>query len=245
MTLGYSLYLRQAEQALLRSGKTPAEAKNTMNLLLGGGGSVTDGEGRTIVYLGGGRTPTDPNLAEKQAKAKQDVIDALKEDKYGQLHPETASDHNIWNMENVQGSEMFWATMLLLGMKNPASVEKILTTMFGGVSKALEAYCRAGAANRISAWGSGRLLSLYMERLGMITQPQATAYSDGINIVSGATIAADFVGVILPWKLTSQDTQFPDTVTLSDTGETNIVQGGLERRRDWSIGSKSAAKKTP
>lgn len=244
MSLYYSLYLRQAESALIRSGKTIAEAKNIMNLLQGGGGTITNAAGQTIVYLGGGGTPTDPDLAEKQAKAKQDVINAVKNDKYGQLHPDAVSNHNIWNMENIQGGELFWATMLLLGMKNPASVERILVTMFSGVSKAIEAHARAGTANKVSAWSSGRLLSLYMERLGMITQPQAIAYSDGLNIVTGAVIAEDFVGLALPWKLTAQDTQFPDQVTLADSS--TIIQGGSETRREWSIGSKpTVAKKAP
>lgn len=167
------------------------------------------------------------------------------EKKFLQLHPESvSSSHSMFDLENISQDALFWLTMLLLGSKDPKAVRDVLVTMFGGISKSLESYCRAGVANRITAWGSGRLLSLYMERLGMLTQPQAIAYSDGLTILSGASIAESYASIVMPWKFTSEDTQFPDQVTLAETGSPIITSGGSSRTVTRTIGSaKPIAKK--
>ena len=159
------------------------------------------------------------------------------EEDWLKLHPDAIKpSHSMFDLENVPQDMLFWLTMLMLGKKDPRSVERILVTMYQSAGKAMEAYCRAGVANRITAWGSGRLLSLYMERLGLITQPQAFAFSDGLSVMAGASIAESLTGIVLPWSFSSEDTQFPDQVTLAETGETKI-SGGSESRRSWRIGS--------
>ena len=163
------------------------------------------------------------------------------EEEWLRLHPDAIKpSHSMFDLENVSQDALFWLTMIVLGKKDPRSVERILTTMYQSAGKAMEAYCRAGVANRITAWGSGRLLSLYMERLGLITQPQAFSFSDGLSVMAGASIAESLTGIVLPWSFSSEDTQFPDQVTLAETGETRI-SGGYESRRMVSIGHKPVA----
>ena len=194
---------------------------------------------RKLVPAAIANSPLPPELGgptdEERERARADAANTSLTQWY-QLHPDAVKpSHSMFDLENVSQDVLFWLTMLMLGKKDPKAVEHILVTMFSGVSKALEAYCKAGVANRITAWGSGRLLSLYMERLGMITQPQAFSFSDGLTLLSGASIAESVVGMVLPWKFTSQDTQYPDTVNLSETGDT-IITGGTERLRGVSIG---------
>jgi hypothetical protein len=182
------------------------------------------------------------------AQIPVDIIQPIQAqaDKILQLHPELAkSTHNIFDLDNVTENTLFWLTLLLLGQKDPKAVRDVLVTMFTGISKPLEAYCRAGVANRITAWGSGRLLSLYMERLGMLTQPQATSFSDGLTILSGASIAEAFTSIVIPWKFTSEDTQFPDQVTLAESGAPIISSGGRTIKGTRTIGKSIDVRSKP
>ena len=164
-------------------------------------------------------------------------------DNWHQLHPETVKPtHNIFDVQNLDEGQLFWLTLLLLGKNNPKSVEKILVTLFESMGKALSHYCSSAAANRITAWGSGRLLSLYMERFGLLTQPQTVAFSDGLTILAGASVAEGFVGLVLPWKF-DKDTQYPDTITYGADGSYTVVEGGEETSRSFEIGKAVKEKK--
>ncbi len=124
---------------------------------------------------------------------------------------------NIFSVENVPQDLMFWALMILMMKHDPKSVERILVTLFNNMGNALNNYCRAGSANAIAAYGSGRLLSLFMERFGLITQGQALSFSVSLMAIQGIETAQDIIQLITPWNVLKKDIDFPTTVVLGDT----------------------------
>lgn len=133
--------------------------------------------------------------------------------------------HSVFSMGNINENALMWLLMLKLS-KTPQGmriVEKFLTKLVDAMADGLDAYCRAGSANRISAWGSGRLLSLFMERFGFITQSQAGGFDIGLTLLTGAEIVEEFT-TIIPWKAISPDVDFPSTVVLGSKSRTLRVE---------------------
>lgn len=128
--------------------------------------------------------------------------------------------HSLFNISNLNENMLMWLFLLNLtkspeGMKILGDMAKGLIDAFG---KSLNAYCRAGTGNRVAAWGSGRLLSLLMERFGVITQMQATDFSIGINIITGASVAEGFIDTlqgIFPFT-SPEPSEYPTTVHLGN-----------------------------
>jgi len=128
----------------------------------------------------------------------------------------TSGTHSVFDIANVSQDALFWLLLIKLGQKDPKAVERILISLFNSIGSGLNAFCRAGSSNRISAWGSAKLMSLVMERWGWITQEQAAGYAMGLNIITGAEVAEEFTAM-LPWRSLKPDIDFPTTVVLGDT----------------------------
>jgi len=138
---------------------------------------------------------------------------------------------NIFDLSTVPDNIMFWLVLLQLGKRNPASVERLLKTLFQACGDALEAYCRAGAGNRITAWGSGVLTSIFMERFGLLTHAQTTGFHLGLNIIAGAEITEEIAAEIMsifPWNFANKDLDFPTTLVLGDKSRTFKVTRGVK-----------------
>ncbi|MCK5609291.1 hypothetical protein KAR91_45885 [Candidatus Pacearchaeota archaeon] len=159
---------------------------------------------------------TDPTLADRIRQARNNRVDfdMRNEGPASAISP----DHNIFNISNVPQDAMFWITLLALGRKNPKAVENILVTLFKSFGKAMDGFVRAGAANRISAWGSSKLLSLFMERFGLITQVQSAGFAVGLNLLTGMEVAEEFTSLI-PWKALKKEDDFPTTLVLGSSYE--------------------------
>lgn len=133
--------------------------------------------------------------------------------------PSTFSTHNVWNISQVPDMAMFWLILLKLSKDNPKMVERIILKLFDAFGDSLDAFCRAGSSNRISAWGSARLLSLFAERFGLISQMQASDFNMGLALITGAEVAEELTSLV-PWKSISPDIDFPQTVVLGSKFKT-------------------------
>jgi len=129
--------------------------------------------------------------------------------------PSLFATHNVWNFTQVPDMAMFWLILFKLSKDNPKMVERIILKLFDAFGDALDAFCRAGSSNRISAWGSARLLSLFMERFGLISQLQASDFNMGLALITGAEVAEELTALV-PWKSISPDIDFPQTVVLGN-----------------------------
>lgn len=134
--------------------------------------------------------------------------------------------NSIFNVNNVGNDALFWLTMIVMAKKDPKSVEKIVLKMYDVTGESLRAYCHAGMANPVSAWGAGQLLSLFMERHGFITQEQALNFQIGQTVIAGADITLDVTGVlrdlpIISWLIAPKSgvkpENFPDSVSIVDS----------------------------
>ena len=134
------------------------------------------------------------------------------------------SEHNIFRIENLDHMSLFWVLMLYLAKHGKSDVvERILFRMFDGAFTSLNSYSRVGAANRITAWGAGRLNSLVLERFGLISAEQARDFASGISLVAGFTITTELAETITkvfkPLDLGDRDDGFPDQLTIADSAE--------------------------
>lgn len=137
-----------------------------------------------------------PTLKEQIKEMNGEPIDnGMAKDITRAIFKETNS---LFNIENFNENMLMWVLMIKLS-KTPEGL-KVLDHMSKGIldalGKGLSAYCRSGSANKVAAWGSGRLLSLLMERFGIITLAQAIDYSIGINIITGAQIAEGYIDTL-------------------------------------------------
>lgn len=162
-------------------------------------------------------------------ETNEEIGTAEQKDRY-KLFPSLGSEHNIFNPVNIPNDGLFWLLLFFLGKKNPRIVERILVSLFNSAGDALDALCRAGSANRISAWASARLTSLFFERFGLITQTQAHDFSSGINIITGAEVAEEFTALV-PWKALSPDMDFPSTVILGSKHRRVEVRQAAKRTK--------------
>lgn len=185
-----------------------------------------------MVFVKIPRTPADvianlrgkPNLTEEEKARLAGAEGAAR------LNPSVLSEPSIFNLSNVQNDFLFWLLLLKLSKNDPKSVERILIHLFDSAGEALDAFCRAGSSNRISAWGSARLLSLYMERFGLITQPQAIDFINGLNVLTGLEVAEE-LSTLIPWKAFTPDIDFPQTVVLgSKTRQIRVVREGRPKK---------------
>jgi len=143
--------------------------------------------------------------------------------------------HSFFNMYNLNENMLMWLLLIRMaktpeGMKH---VRDIMLEVVKGTFDAMDSYCRAGSANRISAWGSGRLMSLILERFGMLTQGQAADFLITFNLITGAEIAEEFTA-ILPWKALSSEIDFPTHIHFGSKTRTVTV----ERKEPWMYPSK-------
>jgi hypothetical protein len=133
------------------------------------------------------------------------------------LFPASVREHSIFNFQNLSSDALFWLLMFKLGKDDPERVERILTKLFDGILSSMKSYSSASAANRITAWGAGRLNSLMLERFGLITRAQACDFASGISIIAGMQVVQDLAS-LLPWTaLGDKDDGFPDQLTIAGT----------------------------
>jgi len=173
-------------------------------------------------------TPQDRQARlERMDKASQDTMKVATS-----VVARPSGSQNIFDVSTVPDNIMFW--LLIYGMykNDPKGLSKLFDRIFRVADDALDAYCRAGAGNRITAWGSGILTSLYMERFGMLTHSQATGFHLGLNIATGIEIAEELAAAIMtiaPWKaITGKDLDFPTTLVLGDKSRKFQVSKGVK-----------------
>jgi hypothetical protein len=145
-------------------------------------------------------TGTTPVSGEGDESARQQIFSILSKPTHGLLSITGPFDENI----------IFWL-ILLKASKTPEGLNKVLDllkTVILETSDVLGDVARAGAANEIQAWSSGRLTSQFMERFGMITRSQAGDYIRGLNVLVGIETATGVLTDILHGKT------FPDTLHL-------------------------------
>jgi hypothetical protein len=141
--------------------------------------------------------------------------------------------NSIFNMQNVGNDALFWLVMAVVAKKDPKSAERIIIKMYDTAGTSLRAYCHAGMANKVSAWGAGQLLSLFMERHGFITQEQALNFQLGQTIIAGAGVIQEGAKIFRDLPVISyfvapanhELPEFPSSVSLSDNkpGDTNAA----------------------
>jgi len=141
------------------------------------------------------------------------IIPDKTEEALARRFPSTFATHNVWNFTQVPDMAMFWLILFKLSKDNPKMVERIILKLFDAFGDGLDAFCRAGSSNRISAWGSARLLSLFAERFGLISQMQSADFNMGLALITGAEVAEELTSLV-PWKSISPDIDFPQTVVL-------------------------------
>ena len=154
-------------------------------------------------------------------------------------------NNQIGNFTNFSENIMFYVLLLKLSQtpQGLAIVKSLMEKLVEGTMDALGNLARAGVANRITAYSSGRLISLVLERFGMITQAQAIDYSISLNLITGAQAATDWIG-LLPWTVIKEDSTYPDSVNLGETIKTTTFGIGPVPRSERAI-SKSPKMKEP
>jgi hypothetical protein len=163
---------------------------------------------------------------EKQINDLNIEITRLKEDKpKSRIDPKNPLPNSIFNMQNVGNDALFWLAMVVIAKKDPRGAERIITKMYDVTATSLRAYCSAGVGNRVAAWGAGQLLSLFMERHGMVTQEQALNFQFGQTIIAGAQTIKDLSSIFRDLPLISylvapegiEAPSFPQSVSLVDS----------------------------
>jgi len=145
----------------------------------------------------------------------------------------TPGQHSIWNIKDVPEQALFWLTLWFLTKKDPKSVKEILLAMIKTSGDALERLCAAATANPITAWAASDLLSLYLERFGLLTHGQTVDFQIKLNIVYGAEFTEDIITDLLetfkPFKIgASKPSEFPSTVVLGDKSRAFKVTKGAK-----------------
>jgi hypothetical protein len=154
-------------------------------------------------------------------------------DQKGDARPEFTSQglrQGINDFTNMRENIFFYALMLKLAQSKEglAIVKMCMDKLITGSMDALSDLARAGAANRITAYSSARLISLVMERFNLITQAQAVDFSISLNLITGAQAASDWIN-ILPWEVMKTDASFPDSVNLGEKITTTSTIRGYGR----------------
>ncbi len=133
--------------------------------------------------------------------------------------------NSIFNIQNVGNDALFWLAVVVMAKKDPKSAERIILKMYDTAAISLRAYCHAGMANKVSAWGAGQLLSLFMERHGFITQEQALNFQLGQTIIAGAGVIQEGAKIFRDLPIISyfvapkgiEASEFPQSVSVVDS----------------------------
>lgn len=161
-------------------------------------------------------TPEERKELTPEQLARLEAVEA----KRYRLQPSSISPNSLFDLKNMMGNDIgFWLLMIILAKKGHVSeVKEIILSLFEGIFDGVTAYSKSSGANRITAWGAGRMNSLLLERFGLLTQAQAIDFSSGINVIAGFQIADDLLDLV-PWKGLIGDRQdgFPDQLTIADT----------------------------
>ena len=140
------------------------------------------------------------------------------------IAPTTETPNSKFNINSISNDTLFWIVLAIIGKKDPKAVERIILKMYDVTGDALRAYCHAGMANPVSAWGAGQLLSLFMERHGFITQSQALNFQIGQTIIAGVDLTVNAADIFAKLPIVSwfvgpgqvKPSEFPDSVSIVD-----------------------------
>lgn len=145
------------------------------------------------------------------------------------IFPSLTTPDSIFYIGNAPDDLLFWLVLLVLGKNDPKSVERILTTVYGGVFDSVKAYSHAAAANPLAALGAGYVNVLMLARLGLLNANQAIRAETAMNLAAGFDVAEQFASIIqgfMPWKFgsTNKPSDFPQQITIVEGGKTETFK---------------------